>query len=198
MVNVRGVGIAPRRIAHSLGDPQMLGTSRTWPHAECRLPAKLTTETITLASSGRSAPDQRAIVRWLNTAGSGWGLRDYFRSNRSRYWVPTDAVERRREVGLRRRDAFSEPLGRRSSKFEKASACVSEHSGKLWSSPFHRMPCICACRTCPFRNIARTKRHVAPSRTWDMSCLPSPRCSLPPLLAFRNLYYRSGNPKHVS
>jgi hypothetical protein len=21
---------------------------------------------------------QRAIVRWLNTAGSGWGLRDYF------------------------------------------------------------------------------------------------------------------------
>src|ERR1700737_1620773 len=103
-----------------------------------------------------------------------------------------------REVGLRRRDAFSEPLGRRSSKFEKASACVSEHSGKLWSSPFHRMPCICACRTCPFRNIARTKRHVAPSRTWDMSCLPSPRCSLPPLLAFRNLYYRSGNPKHVS
>jgi hypothetical protein len=121
-----------------------------------------------------------------------------FRMSRRRYWVPTDAVERRREVGLRRRDAFSEPLGRRSSKFEKASACVSEHSGKLWSSPFHRMPCICACRTCPFRNIARTKRHVAPSRTWDMSCLPSPRCSLPPLLAFRNLYYRSGNPKHVS
>ena len=135
---------------------------------------------------------QRAIVRWLNTAGSGWGLRE---SNRSRYWVPTDAVEHRCEVGLRRRDAFSEPLGRRSSKFEKASACVSEHSGKLWSSPFHRMPCICACRTCPFRNIARTKRHVAPSRTWDMSCLPSPRCSLPPLLAFRNLYYRSGNPQ---
>jgi len=47
----------------------MLGTSRTWPHAECRLPAKLTTETITLASSGRSAPDQRAILRWLIATG---------------------------------------------------------------------------------------------------------------------------------
>jgi hypothetical protein len=31
-----------------------------------------------------------------------------------------------------------------------------------------------------------------------MSYLPSLRCSLPPLLAFRNLSYRSGNPKHVS
>jgi hypothetical protein len=70
MVNVGGVRIAPGRIAHSLGDPQMLGTSRTWPHAaECRLPAKLTTETITPASSGRSAPDQRAILRWLIAAG---------------------------------------------------------------------------------------------------------------------------------
>ena len=28
-----------------------------------------------------------------------------------RYWMPIDAVERRREVGLRRRDALSEPLG---------------------------------------------------------------------------------------
>lgn len=70
MVNVGGVGIAPRRIAHSLGDPQMLGTSRTWPHAECRLPAKLTTETIALASSGRSALDQHPS--WGVFFGMAW------------------------------------------------------------------------------------------------------------------------------
>jgi transcriptional regulator with XRE-family HTH domain len=53
------------------------------------------------------SPTDRGAVRWLNTAGGGWGLRDHFRSNRSRYWVPTDAVERRREAGLRRRDPVS-------------------------------------------------------------------------------------------
>ena len=184
------LNLSPQRLCH--GPPWLATLGACCDPSGCQ---DARASTIKPLPNPMSCATQRAIVRWLNTAGSGWGLRE---SNRSRYWVPTDAVERRREVGLRRRDAFSEPLGRRSSKFEKASACVSEHSGKLWSSPFHRMPCICACRTCPFRNIARTKRHVAPSRTWDMSCLPSPRCSLPPLLAFRNLYYRSGNPKHVS
>jgi hypothetical protein len=39
-----------------------------------------------------------------------------------------------------------------------------------------------ACRTYPFRNIARTKRHVAPSHTWDTDRLLPPCCSLAPLL----------------